>query len=220
MVALLTALAAFQGLNAISPQEAKQGWKLLFDGQSTTGWHGFQSGGVGVGWKVEDGVLICADPGTAGDIMTSEKFDWFELVLEFNLAKGGNSGVMYHVAEDGEATWHSGPEIQLYDHPAEAGQEITGYLYQLYASKVDASKPAGQWNSLRIMVSPKKCWTAVNGVKYYEYVLGSPDFWARVAKSKFAQYPQFAKLNKGAIAIQGDHGVVSFRNIKIRPIKG
>jgi hypothetical protein len=50
-------------------------------------------------------------------------------------------------------------------------------------------------------------------------VLGSEDFMTRFKKSKFSAYPDFAKERKGSIAIQGDHGIVAFRNIKIRPIK-
>jgi hypothetical protein len=192
---------------------------MLFDGRTTRGWKNHRSNSIGEGWQVVTGELRCADPATAGDIVTDEKFEWFELSLEFNLSEGGNSGVMFRVADDSDATWHSGPEIQLYDHPAQDGVEITGYLYQLYKSSTDASKPAGEWNHLRVLVSPKKCQTDVNGVKYYEYVLGSDDFKARVAKSKFAEFPKFGTTKSGRIAIQGDHGIVSFRNIKIRKIK-
>jgi hypothetical protein len=219
MIAALTAVLVIQSANTLTPSEVKAGWRLLFDGKTTTGWHNFKSDSIRPGWQVKDGTLTTADPGNAGDIVTADKFDWFELTLDFNLGKGQNSGIMFHVADDGLATWHSGPEIQIYDHKAEPGVEITGYLYQLYAPTVDASKPAGEWNHMRILISPKKCETELNGAKYYEYVLNSPDFKARVAKSKFAAFPGFAKLDKGTIAIQGDHGQVSFRNIKIRPIK-
>jgi hypothetical protein len=219
VLATLTALLVLQGHNTLTPEEVKDGWKLLFDGKTTAGWHNFKSDKIRSGWKVIDGTLSCTNPLDAGDIVTTEKFDWFELTLDFNLAKGSNSGVMFRVADDGEATWHSGPEVQIYDHWAAPGVEITGYLYQLYTSPVDKQKPAGEWNKLRILISPEKCLTEVNGTKYYEYVLGSEDFKARVAKSKFSSYPKFGKLDKGTIAIQGDHGVVAFRNIKIRPIK-
>ncbi len=219
MTAALALLVCLQAPNALTAAEQRAGWKLLFDGKSTAGWQNFKSTTIGSGWQVRDGALCIVDAGNAGDIVTSEKYDWFELTLDYNLGKGQNSGIMFHVADDGEATWHSGPEVQLYDHPAEPGVEISGYLYQLYESKVDSTKPAGEWNHLRILVSPKICQTDINGVKYYEYELGSEDFWKRVKSSKFAQYPQYAKLTKGRIAIQGDHGQVAFKNIKIRPIK-
>jgi hypothetical protein len=220
---MLTALAAalvLQTPNTLTKAEMKAGWKLLFDGKTTKGWHNFKATTVGPGWTIADGVLTSSDPEHAGDILSDEKFEWFELTLDFNIAKGQNSGIMYHVADTGDATWHSGPEIQIYDDHGEADAQKTGYLYQLYKPTKEAAKPAGEWNHMRVLISKKKCETDINGVKYYEYVLGSPDFWARVKKSKFSAFPEFAKLVKGSIGIQGDHGTVSFKNVKIRPLKG
>lgn len=219
MFALLGAVLAIQGHNTLTPDEVQAGWKLLFDGKTTAGWTNFKSKEIRPGWKVVDGALISTNPLDSGDIVTKEKFDWFELTLEFNLTKGGNSGVMFHVADTGGATWHSGPEVQLYDHWVAEGVETTGFLYQLYPSKVDAAKPAGEWNKLRLMIAPDKCFTEINGQRYYEFVLGSEEYKAKIAKSKFNEFQNFGMLGKGSIAIQGDHGVVSFRNIKIRPIK-
>ncbi|MFI5384706.1 MAG: DUF1080 domain-containing protein [Fimbriimonadales bacterium] len=220
MIAALAFAVVLQTPNTLTPQEVKAGWILLFDGKTTKGWHNFKEQGIRPGWVVKDGVLTSADPNNSGDIVTDGKYDWFELQVDFNYEKGQNSGIMFHCADDGEAMWYSGPEVQIYDHPAGQGVEITGYLYELYSYPGDVSKPAGQWNHFRILISPKKCETDLNGVKLYEYVLGSKEFWARVAKSKFAAMPKFAKLTKGTIGIQGDHGAVSFRNIKLRPIKG
>jgi hypothetical protein len=219
MLAAIAALLVLQTPNVLTADEANKGWKLLFDGQTTKGWHNYKSTGIGSGWQVKDGALTIVDASKAGDIVTDEKFDWFEMTIDVKIGQGQNSGIMYHVADDGDATWHSGPEIQIYDHPIEPGVQSTGFLYELYDSKVDAAKPAGEWNTIRILVTPQKCETAVNGVKYYEYVLGSEDFKARVAQSKFAGMSNFAKLGKGSIALQGDHGNVAFRNIKIRSIK-
>lgn len=220
MVATIALAIVIQSDNTLTPAESKAGWMLLFDGNSTSGWHNFRGKGVNKGWVVEDGALRIADPDNAGDIVTDRKFTWFELTLDVKIEKGQNSGIMFHVTEGSEASWHSGPEIQIYDHAPQKGVETTGFLYQLYASPVDASKPAGEWNSLRILVSPTGCATWVNGVKYYEYQLGSADFWDRVKKSKFNKYSEFARAGSGSIAIQGDHGHVSFRNIKIRKIQG
>lgn len=219
MLCTLIAALALQAPNALTADETKAGWKLLFDGKTLEGWRNFRSQTIRPGWQVKDGELKCVDPHDAGDIITKEQFKWFELTLDFNLAKGSNSGVMFHVADSGMAAWHSGPEIQLYDHKFQEGVQTTGFLYELYPSTVDASKPGGEWNKLRIVIGPKLCFTEVNGVRYYEYVLGSDDFKARVAKSKFANMRNFGKMGKGHIAIQGDHGVVSFRNIKIKPLE-
>jgi len=214
--------------SALSDSEKSAGWKLLFDRKTTEGWRSYKRNDVAPGWKVVDGTLACVDPKNAGDLVTTEKFDWFELSLEYNISVGGNSGVIFHAIDGPATTWQSGPEVQLLDNSMEVGQEsqLAGWLYQLYkpdtdpktGKPIDATRPAGQWNELRILVTPQKCETSMNGVKYYEFVLGSPDFNNRVAKSKFASMPKFAKSDSGYIALQGDHGQVAFRNIKIRPI--
>jgi len=219
MVMAIAAIAFAQAMNTLTPREETAGWKLLFDGKTTHGWHNFKKDGIGSGWQVVDGVLTSVDPGAAGDIVTDDKFDWFELDLDFMLTKGGNSGVMLHCADEGEMMWFSGPEIQIYDDHGEPGAQKTGYLYDIYDSKVDSTKPPGQWNHFHILVSKKRCATYVNGVKYYDWVWGSKDFFDRVKKTKFADMPLFGKLEKGTIGIQGDHGTVSFKNIKIHPLK-
>ena len=207
--------------------ETKAGWKLLFNGKDFTGWHNFKGKGVQKGWQVKDGALVCVDPHNAGDIVTTDKFDWFELELDYNIAVGGNSGIMFHVTDDGDRPWQTGPEIQLEDNQKARDPQRCGWLYALYrppvdpktSKPIDATKPAGEWNHMRIVISPEKCVHEVNGVKYVEYVLGSDDFNARVAKSKFGKMPKFAQSDTGYLALQGDHGQVSFRNLKIRPIQ-
>ena len=215
---VLAAALAIQAPNVITDWERKNGWKLLFDGKSTAGWTNYKSNTIGNGWKVVDGNLQIVNADTAGDIVSTEKFGYFELSLDVKIGRGQNSGIIYHVQDEGDAVWHSGPEVQIYDHPQQEGVETTGFLYQLYGSSVDAAKPAGQWNRLRIHIGKDKCWTEVNGVRYHEYDLNSQEFKDRVAKSKFNVYPNFAKVPYGRIAIQGDHGLVSFRNVKIKSL--
>ena len=213
-------------LNSLTKKEKADGWELLFDGQSFAGWHNFKRDGVRSGWQVKDGALVCVDPHNAGDIVTTDKFDWFELQLDYNISAGGNSGIMYHVTDDGGAVWATGPEFQLEDNVKAADPVRCGWLYALYQPPIDpatgktldATKPVGEWNHVRLLIGPEKCVHEINGVKYFEYILGSDDFNARVAQSKFHTMPFFAKSNSGFIALQGDHGSVAFRNIKIRPL--
>ena len=212
--------------NTLTKAEKSAGWKLLFDGKSLDGWHNFKAEGVKPGWQAKDGTLACVDPHNAGDIVTAEKFGAFELQLDFNMSEGANSGIMFHVTEDGGAAWATGPEIQLEDNAKAADAQKCGWLYALYqpamdaktGKPIDATKPAGEWNHMRIVISPTKCTHEVNGVKYVEYVLGSEDFNSRVAKSKFGKMPKFAKAESGWLAFQGDHGQVAFRNVKIRSL--
>lgn len=213
-------------INMLSEAEKAAGWKLLFNGRDFNGWHNFKREGVRPGWEVKDGSLVCADPHNAGDIVTADQYDWFELQLDYNISAGGNSGIMYHVTDAGGAAWATGPEFQLEDNKAAADPVRCGWLYALYqppndpktGKPLDATKPAGEWNHVRLLITPQKCEHEINGVKYFDYVLGSEDFNARVAKSKFGSMKDFAKFTSGSIALQGDHGQISFRNIKIRPV--
>jgi hypothetical protein len=213
-------------INTLTDAEKAAGWKLLFDGKDFNGWHNFRADGVKPGWQVKDGAMVCVDPHNAGDIVTEDQFGGFELQLDYNISEAGNSGIMYHVVDQGRAVWASGPEFQLEDNEKAADKIRCGWLYALYqppddpktGKPLDATKPVGEWNHVRLLVTPEKCEHEINGVKYFEYVIGSDDFKARVAKSKFATMPLFAKADTGRLALQGDHGQVSFRNIKIRAI--
>ena len=214
-------------INSLSSREQAAGWKLLFSGNDLSGWHNFKSETIRPGWQVKAGALCCIDPKNAGDIVTAEQFGWFELELDYNISHAGNSGIMYHVTDAANSAWGTGPEFQLEDN-AEAHDPVRcGWLYALYQPPIDpktgktldATKPVGEWNHVRLVISPAKCEHIINGVKYFDYVLGSEDFKSRVAKSKFGKSAHFAKYDRGYIALQGDHGQVSFRNIKIRPIE-
>ena len=217
MLASLLLAVALQKPNVLSSDERRAGWSQLFDGRSLRGWHNFRAEGVRPGWRVTDGALTCAAPRNGGDLVTDGVYDWFELSLEYRLAPGGNSGVMFHVADEGGATWASGPEVQLHDERGDAETQKSGWLYGLYEGTAEAARPEGEWNRLRLVVTPLGCSTELNGVPIVRFTLGDEDFRARVARSKFGAMPRFAKLEKGRIALQGDHGVVSFRSVRLRP---
>ena len=220
------ALAAEPAPNKLTPEEEKAGWKLLFDGETTKGWRSYKKDSMSAGWKVVDGALTRA-AGGAGDIITTDKFDAFELAIDYKISKGGNSGIMFHVTEEENTPWMTGAEIQIQDNKDGHDPEKAGWLYQLYKPEVDlatkqpldATKPAGEWNHLVILITPEKCVHTMNGKKYVEYVKGSKDWDERVAKSKFGKMPKFGKATSGFISLQ-DHGnEVAYKNIKIRPIK-
>jgi len=213
--------------NRLTEEEKAAGWTLLFNGTNLEGWHNFGREDVRPGWQVRNGALVCADPRNAGDLCTNNQYDWFELQIDYNITEAGNSGIIYHVTDQGRTTWATGPEFQLEDNVKASDSVRCGWLYALYqppqdpntGKPLDATRPVGQWNHIRLLITPEKCEHEINGVKYFDYVLGSEDFKQRVAKSKFGRMPLFAQSDIGYIALQGDHGQVSFRNIKIRPIK-
>lgn len=216
-----TTRAADAAPNTLSDEEKKAGFKLLFDGKSTKHFRSYKKDRVNPGWKVVDGALTKAEKG-AGDIITEEQFAAFELLIDYKISKGGNSGIMFHVAETDGPPYVTGPEIQIQDNVDGKDPQKSGWLYQLYKPQTDATKPAGQWNSMRIVIAPKGQKSAVymNGQKYYEFEKRGADWDEKVKQSKFKDMPGFGKQTKGHICLQ-DHGdEVAYRNIKIRVIDG
>lgn len=218
--------------NTLTDAERRSGWKLLFDGKSFEGWRNFRQEEVSDGWQIQDGAIVRV--GRAGDIMTREKFEHFELQLEYRISKGGNSGLMFHVTEEENTPWKTGPEVQIQDNVDGHDPQKAGWLYQLYeprkpnwarrpgdqAKHDDGTRPAGEWNHLYLRIgSPQEgnvSEVCVNGISYFKFKKGSADWDRRVAKSKFAKFPKFGKADEGYICLQ-DHGnEVAFRNIKIR----
>lgn len=207
--------------NTLSDAEKKAGFKLLFDGKSADHWRSYKKDTLSSGWKVVDGALTRAGK-DAGDIVTKDQYAAFELLIDYKISKGGNSGIMFHVTETEGTPWMTGPEIQVQDNKDGHDPQKSGWLYQLYHPTTDATKPAGEWNHMRIVIAPKGQKSAVymNGTKYYEFDKGSADWDAKVKKSKFGAMAKFGKPTRGHISLQ-DHGdEVAYRNIKIRVIEG
>lgn len=195
-------------------------WRSLFDGRSLQQWRGYRGDGVPEGWQVVDGALTRV--GKAGDLISRDMFGDFELELEWMVAEGGNSGIMYRVTEAAAETYQTGPEMQVLDdarHP-DGGSRLTsaGAVYGLYPAPVGVVKPAGEWNSVRIVVRGNQVEHWLNGVEVAAYHVGSPDWEARVAGSKFRNWPGYGRAAAGHIALQ-DHGDrVAYRNIRIRTL--
>lgn len=205
-------------LNTLTEQEKAAGWKLLFDGKTMNGWTNYRKDTISDGWQVIDGAMVMSRKGS-GDITTVDEYGAFELSLEYKISPAGNSGLMYHVKTTASTPWQTGPEVQIQDNVDGHDPQKSGWLYQLYASEVDATKPAGQWNQLRIVITPTKCEHYMNGVKYCEYVKGSDDWKAKVAASKFKAFKGFGEPTSGLIALQDHNDEVAFRNIKLRVLE-
>ena len=224
--------------NTLSDEEKRKGWRLLWDGKTTNGWRSARGQKFpDRGWKVEDGVLTVLETGGAeseagGDIITEEIFGDFELIVEFNITEGANSGIKYFVdAELNKGPGSSiGPEYQILDdekHPdAKMGinaNRTLGSLYDLITasnlSVPSRGKPfngVGKWNRARIIAKGNKVEHWLNGFKIVEYERGTPMWKGLVAYSKYQKWPRFGELPQGHILLQ-DHGnEVHFRNIKVR----
>ncbi len=225
--------AGDSGHNTLTEGEKAAGWKLLFDGKTTNGWRNFKDDKIGSSWKVENGTLTLAVEKTrrgrtkakdGGDIITTKKFENFELSLEWKISSCGNSGVMFNVVEgpDYQKVYHTGPEMQILDNTCHPDAKIHTHraadLYDLIPCRQETVKPAGSWNHAKIKIEDGSTSFHLNGVEVVTFQMFD-DLWAdMIAKSKFKDMPGFGQFRKGHIALQ-DHGdAVSFRNIKIRTL--
>ena len=207
--------------NTLTAAETAEGWKLLFDGQSLTGWHVFGKPSAPTeNWHVEDGAIAWKDKG--GDLASDAEYQDFELSLEWKISEGGNSGVFFHVTEDNDVPWKTGPEMQVLDderHPD--GRKATtaaGANYALYPAEGKQLNPVGEWNQARLRVQGSQVEHWLNGKRVVSYSLWTEQWKADVAASKFASMPDYGSRKSGLIVLQ-DHGNrVWFRNIKLRAL--
>ena len=209
--------------NTLTAKEKSAGWKLLFDGKTLDGWRGYKAEAIGAAWKVQDGAIVLT-AAKAGDLVTAQEYADFELSFDWKISAGGNSGVIYRAGLGESAPYRTGPEYQVLDNIAatdnKLGNHLAGSLYDMGAEAPrDLPKPVGEWNQSKLIVKGWKVEHWLNGKKIIAADLASPEGKALIAKSKFKDWPKFASLSKGHIALQ-DHGnIVSFRAIKIRELK-
>jgi Domain of Unknown Function (DUF1080) len=206
-------------LPTLSDAEKAAGFKVLFNGLTPEGWKVYQTDSSNH-WSITAGVL--STTGGHNDLITKEEFENFELIFDWKVSKGGNSGVFYMVQDEPKKyvnTYQTGIEYQIiddknWDGKLEEGQKA-GAVYDLYPPTVAGAKDFDQWNSGKIISDKGHIQHFINDKLVADYVWNSPDYKARFAKSKFKDW-DFAKKAKGHIALQ-DHGqAVAYRNIKIK----
>lgn len=215
--------------NKLTNTELKAGWKLLFDGKTPSGWRGYNKKSFPDGWTIENGTLKSL--GTASDahggdlVYGAESYGEFELMIDWKISPGGNSGIMYHVMEGSQypAPYYTGPEYQLIDDigfPEKLEEwQKAGCDYAMYTAPAKKKlKAAGKWNRTRILFTKNKVEYWLNGKKTVSFVPWSDDWNKRRQEGKWADFPDYGKATSGLIALQ-DHGsFIWFKNIKIRKL--
>ncbi|GAA4268460.1 3-keto-disaccharide hydrolase [Hyunsoonleella aestuarii] len=238
---------SLQSDNILTDEEKKNGWKLLFDGNTTNGWHTFNKPGtIGRKWKAKDGMLVFEgrkrfefyvagrkiELGTTNkvldggeDIVTDDAYENFELTLEWKISEAGNNGIFYTVQENEkyDECWKTSPEMQVLDNNRHKDGLIykhrSGDLYDLMAFKPIGVKPQGEWNKVRIIKNKGKVEHWLNNIKGVSFDLNSEEWKEMISKSKFAHLKDFANPGPGKIGFQDHDNLVSFKNIKIKIIE-
>lgn len=220
--------------NTLTNTEKEQGWILLFDGKTLDGWRGFGLLKAPDGWVVEDGTIKIlpktnwprqadGQPILGADLITVDTFDNFELIWEWKIGPGGNSGIKYNVSEELSIKYPPkgcalGFEYQMIDDSIlSSKRNSTGSLYDLVSpEKEKIVKPIGEFNSSRIIFNNNHGEHWLNGEKVVEFNVGTPQFDLLMRKSKFDTIPDFSTQRKGHIVLQDHAETAWFRNIKIR----
>jgi hypothetical protein len=220
--------------NQLTAKEKSSGWQLLFDGKTTTGWHGYGVDNIGPDWKVADGVIKLEPDKNAKDrkghdIVTDNEFSNFHLKIDWKISPKGNSGIIFYIHDDPakySSTYNTGLEMQVLDngtstslgHPdAKLYTHRAGDLYDLVASK-EAVHPQGQWNHVEIISNKGKLDFYMNGVHTLSTTLWNDHWKQMLAVSKFKDMQDFGTFKKGKIALQ-DHGdYVEYKNIRIKKL--
>lgn len=227
-VALTTAVKAQD--NTLTKKEIKQGWKLLFDGKDLKGWHSFKRDTAAANWMVKDGqIQYDREHNNAGDdLVTDGEYENYELQLQWRITPGGNSGIIFDVQEAPKygATYQTGAEMQVLDNVGASDNKkqnhLAGCLYDMIGdATVSHPVEPGGWNQVRLIQNKGHLTFYLNGTKTVDVQIGSPEWDAALAQSKFKEkfFVDFMKVQKGHIAIQKHPGSSGWKNMKIREIK-
>lgn len=209
--------------NTLSKKEKKEGWVLLFDGTTLNGWRGYKNIQTD-GWAVKDGEIYCKDGSglKRADLITNSKYENYELQIDWKITPKKNSGIIYMVTEDNGATYESGPEYQLIDdlgYPSKlSDKQLSGSNYDMHAPTAKVAKPAGEFNTTRIVINKGHVEHWLNGSKVVDYQLWTPEWEQAKANSKWKDVKPYGMAKSGHIALQDHGGGVAFKNIKIKPL--
>lgn len=170
----------------------------LFNGKDVSGWLGQDPGRL-LGWSVKDGILMNQSK-DANNIYTKQKFNDFRLEVEFNVDPKSNSGVYLRGRY----------EIQIldgYGRPLDVHSQ--GALYGFIVPAVNADKPAGEWQTYEITLIANRVTVILNGTK----IIDNGEVPGITGGALDAN-----EKGPGPIMLQGDHGRVQFRKVRLTPL--
>lgn len=212
--------------NTLDDKEKKAGWKILFDGKTADGWHGYNMKNFPGCWIIEGGTFTMTSKGGAEDqdIITNKKYRNFAFSIDYKLTKGANSGIIFQIAEDPKYKfpYETGPEFQVIDHENWPDKledwQINGANYAMYPPMVKPYKPLGEWNHLLLVVQGNDVTQVLNGEIVVHYVKNSEE-WLKLRNSgKWSNFPDWGKFDEGFISLQNHGTKVWYRNIKIKEL--
>ena len=221
-----------QALNALTPQEKKEGWKLLFTGQNVEGWHTYGSKNVGASWKIDQGALKLDVPNRVGnkasdggDLVTDAVFSGdFEFKVEWKVERFTNSGIFFFVQEAPQYKniFDTGLELQVLDDAIYEGaaenKHRAGDFFSVANARIRELQPVGSWNKVHVIFKNNKLTVSLNGFSIQEHDVTGSDWKQRVATSKLKDSPLAKGRLSGRIGLQDWGSSVWFRNIKIRQL--
>ena len=205
-----------------------QQWTILFDGGSTEKLRGYNMQSFpSQAWKVEDGALVTQTDVPNIDLVTKEAYKNFELVFDWKVSKGGNSGVFFHMKESlthesgngNSPNWLDNFEMQILDDidfNDKAPIRSAGSLYDLIVPTNKHLKPVGEYNHAKLIVNGNHVEHWLNGDKIVEYEIGSPEMSKLLKESKFSNNPGYGTSTDGLIMFQHHGQKVWFKNIMVR----
>jgi hypothetical protein len=207
--------------NELTETEKSQGWQLLFNGENMSQWRNFKKETLSSKWQVQQGEMRLSEKG-AGDILTRKSYENFDLKLDWKISIAGNSGIFILADEVGSQIYSHAVEVQILDNERHSDNKLashlSGSIYDISASPVESHKPAGEWNTVRILMINKSLKVWQNNVLTADIVVGSKNWQQLVAKSKFKDWQGFALTEVGHIGLQDHNDAVAFKNIKIKAL--
>ncbi len=232
LMGLTLTLVRAQTLNTLSDQEKKQGWKLLFNGRNTSGWHTYGGKPVGTAWQIDNGALKLNVPNrignkapNGGDLVTDAIVSGdFEFKAEWKVERFTNSGIFFFVQEEAQYKniYDTGLELQVLDDAiyegADENKHRAGDFFSVANARVREIQPVGGWNTVQFILKKNKLTVYLNGFSIQEHDLAGPDWKQRVASSKLSNSPLSKGRFTGHIGLQDWGSTVWFRNIKIRAL--